>query len=352
MSRAAAFRRPRLDVKPPPTLDELRAENAALRARLHELLEEKAAREQVHAEMMQRFTRLQRVLAELPLIVDIFDIAARRSVFKNRDLDLLLGYPQGALAAMGPQPALYKTVHPDDVPRAVEAINQLLDEKNPAEGTIVEYRVLRGDGRPGWFRSELNAFERSAEGRTLTGLMVTYDITPAKLAEAALEALNAELDALVVARTEKLEETNEQLRQENRLRRAIAAEAEERARVIRALGSPILRLQDDVLVMPIIGALDKERAATMSATLLEAICRTSARFAIVDLTAVGVMDDETTTHLQALVQSVSLLGAEVVISGIGPSLARIMVQKGLCIEGVTVKSLSDAWRYCVGRRRA
>jgi rsbT co-antagonist protein RsbR len=339
-------------VKPPSTLDEYRAENAALRARIDALEAEKAEREVVHAEIEKRFARLQRVLAELPLIVDIFDITARRSVFKNRDLDLLMGYPPGAIAAMGPQPVLYKTVHPDDIPRVVEAIQSMLDERNPAEGVIVEYRVRRGDHKPGWFRSELSAFERSPEGRTLTGLMVTYDVTEAKLAEEALRALNAELDALVAARTAKLEETNAQLQQENMLRTAIAAKAEERARVIRALGSPVLRLQDDVLAMPIIGTLDEERAAAMSATLLEAISQTGARFSVIDLTAVGTIDDETTTHLQNLVRAISLLGAEVVVSGIGPNIARIMVQKGLQTEGVTVRSLSEALRYCMRRRRA
>lgn len=334
----------------PTTLDELRDENAALRARIHELETEKAECEQARSEISQRFARLQHVLAELPLIVDIFDISARRSVFKNRDLDLLLGYPTGALAAMGPQPVLYKTVHPDDIPLVLDAIQLMLDDKNPAEGVIVEYRVIRGDKKPGWFRSELNAFEHSADGRTATGLMVTYDITETKLAEEALRALNAELEILVAARTAKIEETNEQLRHENMLRTAIAAKAEERARVIRALGSPILRIHDDVLAMPIIGTLDQERATLMSATLLEAISCTGARFSVVDLTAVGVMDDETTMHLQALVRAVSLLGAEVVISGIGANVARVMVEKGLRTEGVTVRSLSEALRYCMRRR--
>jgi len=338
-------------VTAPTTLDELHAENAALRARIHLLEAEKAEREQVHAAMAERFARLQRVLAELPLIVDIFDISARRSVFKNRDLDLLLGYPTGALAAMGPQPVMYKTVHTDDIPLVLEAIRRMLDDQNPAESVIVEYRVRRGDDKPGWFRSELNAFERTAEGRTATGLMVTYDITETKLAEEALRALNAELETLVEARTVKLEETNEELRHENMLRTAIAAEAEERARVIRALGSPILRLQDDVLAMPIIGTLDQERASVMSGALLEAISRTGARFSVVDLTAVGAMDDETTTHLHALVQAISLLGAEVVISGIGANVARMMVQKGLHTDGVMVRSLSDALRYCRRRRQ-
>lgn len=339
-------------MNPPTTLDEFRAENAALRARINELEAEKAEREHTHSETAQRLARLQRVLAELPVIVDIFDVNARRSVFKNRDLDSLLGYPNGALAAMGPQPVLYKTVHPDDFSLVLAAINRMLDDKNPAENVIAEYRVRRGDGKPGWFRSEINAFERTPEGRTATGLMVTYDITETKLAEEALKTLNTELETLVVARTAKLEETNEQLRHENMLRTAIAAEAEERARVIRALGSPILRLQNDVLVMPIIGTLDQERAAVMSTALLNAISRTGARFSVVDLTAVGAMNDETTMHLQALVRAISLLGAEVVISGIGANIARVMVARGLHTDGVTVRSLSEALHYCLRRRRA
>ena len=209
-----------------------------------------------------------RLLAELPLIVDIFDLASKRSVFKNQELDALLGHPPGALAAMGPQPMVYKTVHPDDLSRVLSFLERMLDENAVVDGINVEYRVIRGDGAPGWFRSQLREFDRTDDQRLSTLLMVTYDITEAKVAEAALRALNEELDGLVAARTASLEDANVMLREEITLRARVAEEADRRARLIRELGSPVLRIWDDVLAVPIIGALDTERAEIVTEALL------------------------------------------------------------------------------------
>jgi anti-anti-sigma factor len=333
-------------------LERLQAENEALRSRIEALEVEKARREIAEAERARRLGEVGRVLRELPLIVDIFDVATKRSVFKNRELDSLLGYPPGALAAMGPQPMLYKTVHPDDIPGVVALVERISEGKVMLEEVIVEYRVRRGDGAPGWFRSQLRTFDREGDGRLSSHLMVTYDITEAKVAEAALRALNAELDGLVAERTASLEDANQKLRIEIALRTRLAAEAEARARLIRELSSPVLRVWDDVVTIPIIGALDTERAEIIHEALLGAISQTGVRFSILDLTGVSEMDAATAEHIRRIVDAASLLGAEVVICGIRSPVARIMVAGGLALNASTVKNLREALRLCIRRRRA
>jgi rsbT co-antagonist protein RsbR len=64
------------------------------------------------------------------------------------------------------------------------------------------------------------------------------------------------------------------------------------------------------------------------------------------------MDDSTAEHIDRLVKAVKLLGAEIVVCGIGPSVARVIIQQGLSLNGVTMKNLRDALRYCIQRRRA
>jgi len=332
------------------SLERLTAENEALRRRVEALEAEVTRQAAVDAEKSSRLAQLERVLRELPLIVDIFDVPSKRSVFKNRELDPLLGYPSGALAAMGPQPMLYKTVHPDDIPRVVEFLEFIRDHDEGMDEAIVEYRVRRGDGKPGWFRAQLRPFDREADQRLATVLMVTYDVTETKLAEAALRSLNEELDFLVAERTSSLEDANRMLRDEIARRARLAEEAARRARLVRELSSPVLRVWDDVIALPIIGALDAERAEIIEAALLGELSRTGARASILDLTGVGEVDAATAEHIERLVGAMHLLGAEVVICGIGAAVSRVMVEKGLSMKGVTVRNLREALRLCIRRR--
>lgn len=320
------------------------AENEALRRRIAEFEAEQRGRDEYVA-------KLERVLRELPLIIDIFDVTTLRSVYKNRELDALLGYAPGALAAMGPQPMLYKTVFRDDVASVLGFVEKI--RRNPGEmvDAFIEYRVNRGDGRPGWFRAHVKPFDRHEEGTIATVLMVTYDVTETKLAEEALRALNDELDEIVAQRTESLEHANRRLQDEVHLRTQLADEADRRARLIRELSSPILQVWQDILAVPIIGNIDTERSSIIQDALLTAISQNEVRFAILDLTGVGEMDVATAEHIERLAKAVTLLGAEIVMSGLGPKVARVMVEQGLSFQGMTMKNLREALRYCLQRRR-
>ena len=327
--------------------ERLIAENDALRRRIEALEAEKTS-ERSESETV---AKLERVLRELPLIVDIFDVSTARSVFKNRDLDALLGYAPGQLDAMGPQPMLYKTVVHEDIPKVLDFIERIRKDPGAMVDAFIEYRVNRGDGKPGWFRAHVRPFDRHEHGGIATVLMVTYDVTETKLAEEALLAMNDELDRLVAQRTASLEQINRQLRDEVEERIRLADKAESRARLIRELSSPILQVWHDILAIPIIGAVDAERSAIIQDALLTAISQTGVRFAILDLTGVGAMDVATAEHIERLVAAVTLLGSEMVICGVGPGVARVIIEQGLSLKGVKVKNLRDALQYCLGRRR-
>jgi rsbT co-antagonist protein RsbR len=82
--------------------------------------------------------------------------------------------------------------------------------------------------------------------------------------------------------------------------------------------------------------------------LLAAVVRTRARFAILDVTGVEIMDSGTASHLLKLIESIRLLGAEGIITGIQPSVAHTMVALGLELTGiVTLANLREGLHRCI-----
>jgi anti-anti-sigma factor len=123
---------------------------------------------------------------------------------------------------------------------------------------------------------------------------------------------------------------------------------EEQARVIRTLSTPIIEVWDGVLTLPLLGFFDSRRASAVMENLLSHIARTRARFAILDLTGVEVMDSETATHLLQLIEAIRLLGAEGIITGIQPNVSKTMVALGLELKGiVTLANLREGLHRCI-----
>lgn len=115
-----------------------------------------------------------------------------------------------------------------------------------------------------------------------------------------------------------------------------------------AVSTPIIQVWDDILTMPVVGLVDSVRAADMKTALLAAVSRTGAKFAIVDLTGVDIVDTATADHLLRVMRAVQLLGARCVITGIQPSVAQIIVSLGLGLPGVvTLRSLREGLRFCL-----
>jgi rsbT co-antagonist protein RsbR len=111
------------------------------------------------------------------------------------------------------------------------------------------------------------------------------------------------------------------------------------------ISTPVTRLWDGVLALPLIGTLDSNRTQGIMESLLQEISSTGYKIAILDISGVMTVDTLVTQHLLKTVAAARLMGAECIISGIRPQTAQTMVHLGVDLTGVRTKStLADALR--------
>ncbi len=121
---------------------------------------------------------------------------------------------------------------------------------------------------------------------------------------------------------------------------------------IKELSTPMIEVWAGVLCVPIVGLIDSMRATEMTNALLHAVVEKKVQFAIIDITGIDVMDTRATDHFLRMARSVRLLGAECVLSGINPNVARSIVHMGVELSGIeTYRTLRDALQHHVRRRR-
>ena len=147
-------------------------------------------------------------------------------------------------------------------------------------------------------------------------------------------------------------DASERVKSENELREKLEL-IERQSATIRALATPIIQVWDEILCLPVIGTVDSARTAEMMQGLLEAIVRQQARYAIIDLTGVEVVDTSTADHLIQLFRAARVLGVEGILCGIRPAVAQTVVALGLELGSVrTMRSLRDALKWCIRARGA
>ncbi|MFE7174453.1 STAS domain-containing protein [Streptomyces sp. NPDC057616] len=114
------------------------------------------------------------------------------------------------------------------------------------------------------------------------------------------------------------------------------------------VATPVIKLWDGIVAVPLIGTLDSARSQVVMESLLEAIVEQHARFAILDITGVPTVDSLVAQHLMKTVAAARLMGAECVVSGIRPAIAQTIVHLGLDLGTVVTRSsLADALRYAL-----
>ena len=110
------------------------------------------------------------------------------------------------------------------------------------------------------------------------------------------------------------------------------------------LSTPVVKLWDGILALPLIGTLDSARTQVVMENLLEAIVRTGAAIAIIDITGVPTVDTLVAQHLLKTVAAARLMGADCIISGIRPQIAQTIVHLGVDLSAVSTKAtLADAF---------
>ncbi|SDT24597.1 rsbT co-antagonist protein RsbR [Halopseudomonas xinjiangensis] len=116
------------------------------------------------------------------------------------------------------------------------------------------------------------------------------------------------------------------------------------------LSTPVVKLWDGVLALPMIGTLDSQRTQVVMESLLQRIADTGSEIAIIDITGVPTVDTLVAQHLLKTVTAIRLMGADCIISGVRPQIAQTIVHLGLDLQGIVTKSsLADALSLALHR---
>ncbi|NVB41238.1 STAS domain-containing protein [Pseudenhygromyxa sp. WMMC2535] len=149
-------------------------------------------------------------------------------------------------------------------------------------------------------------------------------------------AINYLLDELALRRDENLAQTRALREQSLQIQTQTEA-------LVAALSTPLLTLWPGVLILPLIGAFDRERAERTTATLLGRISSERARYVILDLTGIDSISSDTASSLLRMTRSARLLGVTCLVTGIHPRTARQLIELGADTTGVrTFSQVSEA----------
>lgn len=120
-------------------------------------------------------------------------------------------------------------------------------------------------------------------------------------------------------------------------------------REISELSTPVVKLWDGILALPLIGTLDSQRTQVVMENLLQTIVDVEAEIAIIDITGVPTVDTLTAQHLLKTVAAARLMGADCLISGIRPQIAQTMVHLGVELNVISKATLADAFALALRR---
>lgn len=200
-------------------------------------------------------------------------------------------------------------VHPEDRPKVIERVRQSAASKEPLPP--MEQRYLRRDGSTAYVEVAARQIAYRNEPAVITA---TVDVTVRRQAEEARRVAESQ-EAIIRAQEEAL----------------------------RALSTPLMPIGEGVLVLPLVGRVGPERAEGILTALAEGVVAQGARVAIVDVTGVPEADAAFAESLLRVGQAIKLLGAEVVITGVKPAIARMLVELGADLSGVRTRAtLRDA----------
>lgn len=188
--------------------------------------------------------------------------------------------------------------------------------------------VSRSRGVQGFTPSETATFVFSMKKPIFAAIRSSFS------AEEAVEVLwtaTLLLDALGLYTTEIYQKTREEV---------IARQQQD----LLELSTPVVKLWDGILALPMIGTLDSSRTQVVMETLLQKIVETNSELAIIDITGVPTVDTLVAQHLIKTVTAARLMGAECLISGVRPQIAATIVHLGVDLGNITTKAtLADAF---------
>lgn len=204
----------------------------------------------------------------------------------------------------------------------VPAILGLGNQRADLEAALAENEHLRKEAEARAIRAEGEVTELEAMQAQLKAALSKTEAEKARAERATREAIESARIA------------------EAARRQAEAAQEEKHTamRAVRDLSTPVLPLTEDIVVMPLIGALDSMRAAQAMEVSTEYVSRNGARFLILDLSGVPVVDTQVASAILKTIQAVSLIGGKCIVTGIQPPVAQTIVDLGIDMAAVTTRS--------------
>jgi len=196
--------------------------------------------------------------------------------------------------------------------------------------------ISRSRGARGFSASETATFVFSLKQPLFSALRDDYGSDAAGLADEVWKTSTL-LDKLGLLTTEVYQKGREEV---------IARQQEE----MLELSTPVVKLWDGVLALPMIGTLDSARTQVVMESLLQRIVETGAEVAIIDITGVPTVDTLVAQHLIKTITAARLMGADCIISGIRPQIAATIVHLGVDLSTVITKAtLADAFAVALSR---
>lgn len=164
--------------------------------------------------------------------------------------------------------------------------------------------------------------------------------------EAAVDLLINDLTDELLQREQTQTELEERLATIQAQQKTILMQQED----LLELSSPVTKVWDNVVVLPVIGTLDSRRTQIMMENLLQKIVNTGCTIAILDITGVATIDTQVANHLIKTVTAARLLGAECIVSGISPAIAQTIVHLGIDLSTIQTKAtLQESMQYAFQR---
>lgn len=301
-------------------LASLEAELERLRRRNAELERELAEKRQVEIALRESEARYRGIVEDQTELICRFrmdgtltfvnDVYCR---FFDKTRDELIGHH-------------FTPLVPEEDRELLDAQFAKLGPENPIVHT--EHRVVRPDGSIRWLhwtnRAPLGEGGPNAEFQA-----VGVDVTDRRMAEEEVRRLNLELEQRVADKTRQLEQ------------------------LVRELSTPLMPVADQVIAMPLIGFLDRARAAAALEAVLNGVISHNATTVVLDITGVGVIDSQVADALIRMAKAVNLLGAQVVLTGTPPRIAQTLVAQGVDVgDIVTLRTLKEGIAFALRRGHA
>lgn len=300
-----------------PTYEALRAENAALRARVDELERALAEREVLEDTLTEHERRVpyRKIFDAIPVGLGVYRRDGLSVAMNRNSLDCVGGVREDIIGKFN--------ILTDPASISMGFVANF--ERAAAEHTVITMPPTSYDTSG----STLATIDDRVVWTETTYIPIQGDDGIEYVVEFNIDVTSQQQAKRAIEQTQRAEAENMRLQAE------IIRMQEE---TLRALSTPLIPIAESVVVMPLIGTMNSARAQQVIETLLEGVVAHRATVAILDVTGVPVVDAEVANGLIQAAQAVALLGAEVVLTGIRPEIARTLVELGTDLRGLVTRS--------------